>query len=484
MKHRILWAFVLSVNFLLFTSCNNDDEGLPPTTSINDFIWKSMNLWYFWQSQVPNLADDRFSSNSEYEQFLQSQDPAQLFYGLLYDYGNTDRFSWIVDDYHALENQFAGINVSFGMDYGFVLYNENSGQVFGYVQYVIPNSPAFNSGIKRGDIFTKINGTVLTQSNYLQLISGNTLTFGLGYLENGELHHSNEEITLTKTQIQENPIYQMEVFNLNGIRIGYLVYNAFRANFNYELNQAFGILKNYNIDELILDLRYNGGGSVQTASYLGSMITGQFLNQPFTHLTFNQKTSNNNISYYFGNYGKDYDDQLNEIGTFQLQHLNLSKLYVITSRNTASASEMLIGCLAPYIQVQTIGTRTYGKTVGSITLYDSPSTYFTSSQNVNPSHKWALQPIVFDYKNAQHQSGPTFGILPDYEINEIHYLENLPELGDLNEPLLNAAISMITPPKTSPLQPKNFQLRHLKSSQMLERFGMEMYLDKGVELIP
>src|SRR5690606_36095119 len=176
MKHRILWAFVLSVNFLLFTSCNNDDEGLPPTTSINDFIWKSMNLWYFWQSQVPNLTDDRFSSNSEYEQFLQSQDPAQLLYGLLYDYGNTDRFSWIVDDYHALENQFAGINVSFGMDYGFVLYNENSGQVFGYVQYVIPNSPAFNSGIKRGDIFTKINGTVLTQSNYLQLISGNTLT--------------------------------------------------------------------------------------------------------------------------------------------------------------------------------------------------------------------------------------------------------------------------------------------------------------------
>src|SRR5690606_26339015 len=110
----------------------------------------------------------------------------------------------------------------------------------------------------------------------------------------------------------------------------------------------------------------------QTAAYLGSMVTGQFTGQDFTRLTFNQKASANNTAYGFVHEGKIYNDNLEQVGNFNLNHLNLNQVYILTTRGTASASEMLISCLRPYINVTTIGTKTYGKSVGSITLYDSP----------------------------------------------------------------------------------------------------------------
>ncbi|MFA7686417.1 MAG: S41 family peptidase [Moheibacter sp.] len=481
MKYKIL-SFVL---VLAFISCNNDDDsGLPPSTSVNDFVWKALNLWYYWQAESPDLADNRFSSDVEYTQFLNAQQTDGLFYNLLYDYGNTDRFSWIVDDYEVLDNSFAGINLSFGMDYGLVYIESGSNLLLGYVQYVLPNSPAANAGFQRGDIFTRINGTPLTDSNYSQLLGQTSVTFGMAYLQDGTLIETNEQIPLTKTQISENPVYLSTVIESDGHKIGYLMYNGFRANYNDELNLAIGSLNAAGITDLVIDLRYNGGGSVQTAAYLGSMVTGQYAGQDFTKLTFNQKASSNNSTYKFENEGKVYNDDLEQVGTFNLQHLNFNRVYVLTTRGSASASEMLISCLKPYISVTTIGTKTYGKTVGSITLYDSPSTYYTTTENINTEHKWAMQPIVFEYRDAQNQSSPTMGISPDYEINEIQYLENMQPLGSLDEPLLNTAIGLITGvPRTVPAAA--FTPHQLfKNAKSLEPFGTELYLDKGFKLNP
>lgn len=479
MKYKIFSLILL----IFLAGCKNDDDnGLPPSVSANDFVWKALNLWYYWQADVPDLADDRFSSDGEYNSFLNSQQTDELFFNLLHDYGNTDRFSWIVNDYHDLDNAFAGINKTFGMKYGLVYEQANSSQVFGYVQYVLPNSPASTAGLQRGDIFTRINGIQLTDQNYSQLLSENSATFGLGYIQNGQVFDGDQQVSITKVQIQENPVHHSEVITVGSNKIGYLVYNGFRANFNDELNDVIGQFKAQGITDLILDLRYNGGGSVQTSAYLGSMITGQFNQQDFTKLTFNAKTSNNNMTYKFESQGKTYNDNLEENGTFTIQQLNLSKLYVLTTGNSASASEMLISCLRPYIEVVTIGTKTYGKTVGSITLYDSPQDYYTTNENVNPSHTWAMQPIVFDYKNSQNQSSPSLGITPNQEINEIQFLENLLPFGDPNEPLLSTAISIIASPKNAPLLIPNFHSVLFKTSQNLEKFATEMYLDKGFNI--
>lgn len=485
MNIKLTFFLILSILILSISSCKNDDDNqVQPSKSINDFVWKSMNLWYYWQAQVPNLADDKFQNDTQYTTFLNAHETIDLFQNLLFDYGNTDRFSWIVTDYHELENSFAGTNLSFGMDYGLVYESSNSSNIFGYVQYVLPNSPASMAGLHRGDIFTQINGIQLNNSNYNELLSQNTAIFGMGYLQEGQVHDGDSQIQLSKVQLQENPIYLSESYVINGHRIGYLVYNGFRANFNEELNQAIGELSSEGIIDLVLDLRYNGGGSVQTSAYLASMITGQFNGQDFTKLTYNQKASNNNSTYPFQNEGKIFDDQLEESGSFTLHHLNLNQVYVLTTRGTASASEMLISCLQPYINVETIGAKTYGKTVGSITLYDSPNSYYTTHDHINPNHTWALQPIVFEYKNSQNQSSPTQGINPNYELNELNYLENLPELGDPNEPLLSKAISLITGIEKNQVQPNVNQFSLFKNSQNLERFGTELYLDKGVEFNP
>lgn len=481
MNTKIHYFLIVLVFFFAFSSCKNDDDSATPSYSVNDFVWKAMNLWYYWQEEVENLSDTRFHSNSEYIQFIQSQSPDNLFYSLLNQYGSTDRFSWIVPNYHDLENQFAGINQSFGMKYGLVYLNSNSNQLFGYVQYVLPNSPADLAGLKRGDIFNRINTIPLNDSNYNELLSQNSVSFGMAYFENNALFELNENISVHKSVIQENPVYLRKTIQVGAHKIAYLVYNGFRANFNSELNDAFGAFKAEGVTDLILDLRYNGGGSVETSIILGSMITGQFQDQAFTQLTFNHKTSQNNVIYDFRNEGRLYDNDLNSIGTFSINQLNLNNLIVLTSRNTASASEMLISCLRPYIPVNTIGTQTYGKTVGSITLYDSPSTHYTSTNNINTSHTWAMQPIVFEFKNAQNQSSPIQGIVPDFEINEIQFLENLPPLGHESEPLLAQAISKITGASKSVI-PSSTEGDLFKSSQDLEIFSREMYLNKGFQL--
>lgn len=478
-KLRIIFLFFL----IGFISCNQDDNDSQPSASVNDFVWKAMNLWYYWQTSVPDLGDNRFQSDAEYQSFLDSKPTQDFFYSLLFDYGNTDRFSWIVSDYHELQNQFSNLKTSFGMKYGLVYYSQSSNLIFGYVQYVLPDSPASLVGLKRGDIFTRINGTQLDDSNYSQLLAGSTLTFGMGNIQDGQVVSNNQEIELTKVEIRENPVFMTKVIQKNGHKIGYLMYNAFRSNFNLELNDAIGQLKSQGITDLVIDLRYNGGGAVQTCSYLGSMINGQFEGSEFTRLTFNAKRTDFNLVYKFENEGKTYDDDLNSSGNFMLNHLSLNKILVLTLSGTASASEMLINSMRPYITVTTIGKKTYGKTVGSVTLYDSPSTQYTSSENgLNPNHNWAMQPIVFDSKNSQNQSSPVSGITPDIEVSEIAFLENLPPLGDESEPLLSTAIVQIT--GGQPLV--NHSLfsagEVFKSSAELEEFGTEMYLEKAFEL--
>ena len=116
--------------------------------------------------------------------------------------------------------------------------------------------------------------------------------------------------------------------------------------------------------------------------------------------------------------------------------LGLDKLYVLTSGNSASASELLINCLKPYIDVVIIGTTTYGKNVGSITVKD-----IDQNGNINPDHKWAMQPIISQSSNVNYESEYYNGFDPDYYVAED--LTDLLPLGDENELLLKSALDII-----------------------------------------
>ena len=157
--------FIISLIFLFF-SCEKTDLNLNDSSTndkVNFFVWRGLNTYYLWQKEVQDLADDRFSNlNDLYSYFRNYNTPNDVFYDLLYQYPTIDRFSWIVDDYIALENSFLGVNITNGMEFGLVRYLNDRSKLFGYVRYVVPNSDAEDKGVLRGMIFNKVDGLQLT----------------------------------------------------------------------------------------------------------------------------------------------------------------------------------------------------------------------------------------------------------------------------------------------------------------------------------
>ena len=130
-----------------------------------------------------------------------------------------------------------------------------------------------------------------------------------------------------------------------------------------------------------------------------------------------------------------------------LNRLNgLSKVFIITSGSTASASELLITGLSTYLNIVTVGTTTVGKNEGSVTLYDSKTTLFLRSESaqINEEHTYAIQPIVSRLANSEGFSDYSDGLQPDITIDEKDYIGELVELGDMDEPLLAETLSILS----------------------------------------
>lgn len=427
-------SLIILLGFIL-VKCTDDYDDNPQRGSVNDFVWKGLNQFYFWLEDSPDLVDGRFSSNNQYTDFLNSfTSPESLFEHLLID-RSIDRFSVIFSDYNVLEQTLTGSTASNGVDYELRYVEGSSTELFGWVRYVMPNSDASSKNIQRGDIFYAVDGLPLTINNYKSLLDQNSYTLSIATLNNGVLTPTGENINLNKFPYSENPVLIRNVHVIGSKRIGYLMYNGFYSNYETELNQAFAYFQSENITHLILDLRYNSGGSVNTATRLASMITGQFQGQVFARQQWNYKIEN----YYSNNQEALINRFTSTLANGSaINSLQLNKLFVLTSKRTASASELVINGLKPYIDVVQIGDVTVGKNVGSITLYDSPT---FRKENVNPAHRYAMQPIVLKIANANGFSDYVNGISPD--VLQIEDLENLGVLGDDSDPLLNAALNYV-----------------------------------------
>lgn len=214
------------------------------------------------------------------------------------------------------------------------------------------------------------------------------------------------------------------VYSIHNKRIGYAIYDRFDNNADI---RSFAIrMKNAKIDDLILDLRYNPGGYVYTCNELASFFV------PVDHLgkLYQQQVYNKILtrekSLEYKNNGVD-SVFLRSGSWFETWGLNLNRITILTTKNTASASESLIIGLRPYMRVITIGTTSCGKDVGSYTIADN-------------RYNYQLQPITFKYYNALNESTPTTGIVPDIYVEDD--LDH--QRGDTNEALLKAAIEYLT----------------------------------------
>ncbi len=440
----------------LFTSCSKDEEINEETEveveegegteepeedirnlEIEEFIYAGMNEIYLYKADVPELGDNYFSTDKERRDFLDSFDsPEDLYDGIQ---SPDDRFSFLTSNYVALENSFAGKSTTNGMQLALLLYGDNN--ILAVVNYVLPNTSAEAEGIKRGDAFTTIDGQQMNLSNYQSLMGSSTYTITLADLRDNTIYPTEETVTLTKAEYNTNPVYITKTLDVEGTKVGYLMYNSFTADYDEQLNNAFAELQGQGISELVLDLRYNGGGSVASAVGLAGMITGQFKEQIFLKQQWNEKYQN---AWSAESYIDRFSDKItldrntSNQREVLLNSLGLNKVYILTTNRTASASELVINGLDPYIDVVQVGTTTTGKFQASVTLYDSPN---FGRSGANENHTYAIQPLVYKSANADGVSDYVDGLDPDIEVEED--LNNMGTLGDENELLLQAALNDI-----------------------------------------
>ncbi len=415
---------------LLFVSCFEDmDDNIQPasTIEIQNFIYRGLNYYYLYKTDTPELANDAFATQGELDNFLNNYDtPESLFDYLI---SPQDRFSALFSDFRVIEDALSGISLSNGMEYGLVFYPDGSGNIFGYVRYILPNTDAEAQGLKRGDLFTTIDGQQINLTNYNDLLLPNSYTIGLATYDGTNFTTTGQTAKLNKTQYNENPIFIAKTLDINGEKIGYLMYNGFIKDYDSQLNNAFAQFKAEGISNLVLDLRYNGGGAVETATDLASMITGQFNGKVFYKEFWNADRQAENAS------DGLFDSSISNGSA--INSLNLSEVFILTTRRTASASELVINGLNPYINTVQVGDTTTGKFQASFLLYDAPAPAF-SRQEANPEHTYAMLPLVFKTANVAGNTDYNDGLFPQIVLKENYF--NLGQLGDENEPLLAAAL--------------------------------------------
>ena len=208
---------------------------------------------------------------------------------------------------------------------------------------------------------------------------------------------STQEVILAKGSYTINPVLYRDVFTVaGGKKVGYLVFNSFTTNASAKLQEAFEFISANNATELIVDLRYNGGGSVATAEELVNYIAPASQNNKVMYTTYynelmrsgqatilkNQKFRYNGQLVSF--FDIDFSSAANQSTFSKIGNLNVSKVYFIVSGSTASASELVINSLKPVVPVQLIGRRTYGKPVGFFSIHiDKYDLYIPQFQTKN-----------------------------------------------------------------------------------------------------
>jgi len=309
--------------------------------------------------------------------------------------------------------------------------NDTKANVALVLAYVLKGSPAEKSGLKRGDIILSINDQALTSSNYNSALQNQTLKLGLGDYNNKVFSSSGKSVTVTKVELQTNPILKDTVINWAGKKVGYFAYLQFLSSFDDSLRAVFGRFKQQGVNELVIDLRYNGGGYVSSSDLLTNLMVKDIasrVDKVMNKRQYNDAYTREVIKQYGASaLVTNFKMESNNIGS-------LNRVFFLTSTGTASASELIINNLKPFMNVILIGEHTYGKNVGSFTITDNAKRW-----------NYGLQPITFKILNALDQSdyGSVNGFLPDYALSDDVLPYKL--LGDPNETYLNKALNIIGP---------------------------------------
>lgn len=403
-------VFIISLFWMI--GCHDEPchEELWTNQEVNEVIYKTMKEEYLWYDEIPLRKGLHFEA-----------DPEDFFYSLLVgkDGKNDSPYSRILPEgENFLGNSFIG----FGLYYHPQLL---------IATFIVPNGPAQRAGIQRGDRIKAINGTQVNMDNIQQILSASDkeTLFTINRLEEEGKPEQTLDIKIPGRQmIQDSPLYLDTIYSETNIgKVGYLFFHEeFTLGpdgdtllYTNQLKQIFAHFYDQEVKYMILDLRDNRGGDLSMCQLMCTMLAPQdAIGKLFMTHKFNALKENQDLL---------FDQQL--IGTGA--RLDLQKLVVIVSSTTASASELVIHCLKPYLRDKLIvvGTKTYGKNVGMS---------FINGLEI----PWILVPVTFYCVNAEGNSNYSDGLQPDI-YREEDYSRKFYPYGDCREQLLNAALKAI-----------------------------------------
>ncbi len=407
----------------LVMSCKKEKETVPPPpppvsttpTIPKEDILKDSALFYsrdiyLWNEQIP--ATFNAKNYSDLEKVMLAIRPYSVEAGFA---DPVDRFSFAIKqtEWDAMSEGMGTTSTTTGTegDFGMTVFFRVEGDL--RVRLVEPLSPAGLAGIKRGWRITKINGnTDITTANS-DFIVDNIYDAATAKVTFLKPDGSTVELDLARGHYQEKAVYLDSVYTISNKKIGYLVFNSFLGNtadIQDEFQRVFSKFGSAGVTEVVMDLRYNGGGYVslqqKLANYLVSTSAngGVMMNQ-----VYNNANAVNNETTKFKKEGT----------------LNLSRVYFIVSNATASASELLINNLRPYMDVKLIGANTYGKPVGFFPI---------------PVGEWYIFPVSFRSTNKNGEGNYFNGLTVNAKVAD--GLDK--DWGDITEARLASAIKNIT----------------------------------------
>lgn len=409
--HKLVLLMALALG-----ACRKDGDAPNPEyptgtdAYINNWMLDSLRRYYYWNEQLPASPDMEVDPRG----FLAAVRDA------------ADRFSYTL--LPSDPATYPANNKQFGFDYA-TIEDAQSGEVIGIVKLVLADSPASRAGLKRGDYIATINGHRITATNaetlQEQVLNGDGFTLGMA-IRDGNTWKETHTLELSAGVILDQHAVS-QLFEQDGQKVGYLYFEGFNPGLAASLMPAFTAFKSAGISGLILDLRYNGGGQVSEAAGLCALIAPGINHEtPFITFRGNRNGGVNTLSF-----GKASTfDGTADFGALLDHNLALNRLYVLGTAATASASEVVINNLKPYMEVYLVGQCTMGKDVASFAITDLRTPKLV---------QWELHPIIYKLANAAGQGDYSTGIAADLEVDELADLPLKP-LGDPADPMIAAAL--------------------------------------------
>ena len=448
MKGLVKSLLFATLCLALFPSCVKDKDQESPEKHesltkqyVNQFAFNVMKVYYLWVAEI----EDKL------EAWKATDDPKKKVLEVRYkdESGkDIDRWTQITDDYESFVKSIENVSTTYGYEITLFYTSSAKEYIAAVVTFVYADSPAEKAGLKRGDIILKVDGEVIPAANYAEIVK-NKMMYSSSCsltLEDGR------RISMTSVEMYCNPVHTVKVFDCGGKKVGYLHFTAFTLNACADLVKACNSLKAQGISELILDLRYNGGGYVQTEEVLASMLAPEpivasgtvFMTEVYNALLTAEWDDEEKIT----NFRNRFKVNGVTIDTAE-SNLGLTKIYAIMTGGSASASEAIVCGLKPFIDLEIVGEQSYGKYCTGVVI-EAANWYETykkslSSQTVKNGKKyaanWGIYVMIGRYadKNGETPCMP-YGFTPDYPVED-NPMDGY-QLGDPDETMLKAALTL------------------------------------------